>query len=127
MIEYRIRVRGTTYLWGSAGVTVNLGWPMFLTIRNDDYGEVISFSTEAMPRTARRALARFSRARPTPSPCSTCEAYSRTATWIPRWLVRWSLPMSHRPWPRSPDVGPWAKAITHSMRQRLWPALKPSR
>jgi hypothetical protein len=49
-ISYRMRVRGKKYLWGGPGVTSNLEEtpPLFLTIKNDDFGETISFGTSRM-------------------------------------------------------------------------------
>src|SRR5512135_432503 len=47
MSRYRVKVRGTKFLWGSSGVTVNLEWPMLLTIRVDEFGEPITFGTES--------------------------------------------------------------------------------
>ena len=47
-LEYKVRVRGSVYLWGSAGVTTNANYPQapILHIRNDKFGEVISFGTQ---------------------------------------------------------------------------------
>lgn len=46
--SYEIRVRGTVYLWGSAGVTKNQTFnkPLVLHIRNDVFGVKISLGTE---------------------------------------------------------------------------------
>jgi hypothetical protein len=49
--SYEVRVRGTiipTYLWGSAGVNENITFdkPLLLHIRNDVFGEVITFGTQ---------------------------------------------------------------------------------
>jgi hypothetical protein len=50
--SYELRVRGTTtpiYLWGSAGVKPNnitFDKPLLLHIRNDVFGEVITFGTQ---------------------------------------------------------------------------------
>jgi hypothetical protein len=46
--SYEIRVRGTAYLWGSAGVTKNqiFNKPLVLHIRNDVFGVKISLGTE---------------------------------------------------------------------------------
>jgi hypothetical protein len=46
--SYEIRVRGTVYLWGSAGVTKNqkFGKPLVLHIRNDVFGVQIKLGTE---------------------------------------------------------------------------------
>jgi len=45
--SYDRRVRGTTYLWGSAGITKNITFqrPLHLHIRNDAFGESITFGT----------------------------------------------------------------------------------
>ena len=47
--SYEIRVRGTMYLWGSAGVTKNQTFskPLVLHIRNDVFGVRIELGTEA--------------------------------------------------------------------------------
>jgi hypothetical protein len=47
--SYEIRVRGTMYLWGSAGVTKKqtFGKPLVLHIRNDVFGVQINLGTEA--------------------------------------------------------------------------------
>jgi hypothetical protein len=46
--SYEIRVRGTAYLWGSAGLTKNLSFdkPLVLHIRNDVFGVQIALGTE---------------------------------------------------------------------------------
>jgi hypothetical protein len=46
--SYEVRVRGTMYLWGSAGVTQNISFdkPILLHIRNDLFGEVVTFGTQ---------------------------------------------------------------------------------
>jgi len=46
--SYEVRVRGTMYLWGSAGVTENITFdkPLLLHIRNDAFGEVVTFGTQ---------------------------------------------------------------------------------
>ena len=46
--SYEIRVRGTVYLWGSAGATKNqtFAMPLVLHIRNDVFGVQISLGTE---------------------------------------------------------------------------------
>lgn len=45
--SYEIKVRGTMYLWGSAGITENIKFekPLLLHIYNDLFGEVITFGT----------------------------------------------------------------------------------
>jgi hypothetical protein len=44
---YTVRVRGTAYLWGSAGITHNLNFdkPLLLHIHNDPLGEEVAFGT----------------------------------------------------------------------------------
>jgi hypothetical protein len=46
--DYRVRVRGTSYLWGAATITHNASFaiPPILHIRNDTFGEPITFGTE---------------------------------------------------------------------------------
>lgn len=46
--SYEIRVRGTMFLWGSAGITENITFdrPLLLHIRNDVFGEKITFGTQ---------------------------------------------------------------------------------
>jgi hypothetical protein len=46
MFGYEVRVRGTTYLWGSKGISANLHWPLLLAIRNDVVGEPIKIQSE---------------------------------------------------------------------------------
>src|SRR5690349_12255738 len=46
MYTYEVKVRGTTYLWGSKGITRNFAWPLLLCIRNDYTGDQLSFGTE---------------------------------------------------------------------------------
>ncbi len=48
-LEYKVRVRGTLYLWGSAGVKVNAlaTSALVLHVRNDKDGEIIAFGTQA--------------------------------------------------------------------------------
>jgi hypothetical protein len=46
MYSYDVKVRDTMFLWGSSGVTVNLSWPLLLVIRNDVFGEPVTFGTE---------------------------------------------------------------------------------
>jgi hypothetical protein len=45
--SYQVRVRGTMFLWGSAGVTVNTTYdkPLLLHVRNNVFGEVITIGT----------------------------------------------------------------------------------
>jgi len=44
------------FLWGSGGVTVNLEWPMLLTIRVDEFGEPITFGTETTSQNSRKTF-----------------------------------------------------------------------
>ena len=46
--SYEQRVRGTTYLWGSAGIAQNIAFdkPLLLHVRNDTFGEPITFGTQ---------------------------------------------------------------------------------
>jgi hypothetical protein len=50
--SYEVRVRGTTppvYLWGSAGIkpkNITFDKPLLLHIRNDVFGELITFGTQ---------------------------------------------------------------------------------
>ncbi len=45
--SYEVRVRGTIFLWGSAGLTQNMTFKSepVLHLRNDTFGEAISFGT----------------------------------------------------------------------------------
>lgn len=45
--SYEIRVRGTMYLWGSAGLTKNITFdkPLLLHIRNDVFGDAVTIGT----------------------------------------------------------------------------------
>jgi hypothetical protein len=45
---YAVRVRGTTYLWGSSGITTDITFnkPLVLHIHNDDFGEEVTFGTQ---------------------------------------------------------------------------------
>ena len=45
---YRVRVRETTYLWGSAGIKNNASFPspLILHVHNDPAGQPISISTQ---------------------------------------------------------------------------------
>jgi hypothetical protein len=47
--SYALRVRGTVYLWGSAGIKddVKFPKPLLLHIRNDEFGEPVTLGTEA--------------------------------------------------------------------------------
>jgi hypothetical protein len=47
-LSYEVRVRGTLYLWGSAGITQNTSYtsPLLLHIRNDEHGEVVTLGTQ---------------------------------------------------------------------------------
>jgi hypothetical protein len=46
--SYQVRVRGTIYLWGSAGITVNTTFdkPLLLHVRNNVFGEVVTVGTQ---------------------------------------------------------------------------------
>jgi hypothetical protein len=46
--SYVVRVRGTMYLWGSAGVAVNATFPapLLLHVRNNVFGEVVTIGTQ---------------------------------------------------------------------------------
>jgi hypothetical protein len=46
--SYGVRVRGTIYLWGSAGITVNTTFdkPLLLHVRNNVFGEVVTIGTQ---------------------------------------------------------------------------------
>ena len=56
MIRYQVKVRGTMYLWGSAGITVDLEWPLLLNIRNDVFGEPVTFGTETTSADSRKTF-----------------------------------------------------------------------
>jgi hypothetical protein len=45
---YKVRVRATIYLWGSAGVAQNINFtrPLLLHLRNDVFGEAITIGTQ---------------------------------------------------------------------------------
>lgn len=45
--SYEIRVRGTMYLWGSAGITENITFakPLLLHVRNDLLGDAVTLGT----------------------------------------------------------------------------------
>jgi hypothetical protein len=45
--SYEVRVRGTTFLWGSAGIAHNLtlGQPIILHLRNDVFGDPVTVGT----------------------------------------------------------------------------------
>jgi hypothetical protein len=46
--SYEVRVRGTMFLWGSAGITVNTTFnkPLLLHVRNNVFGEVVTIGTQ---------------------------------------------------------------------------------
>ena len=48
--DYTVRVRGTVYLWGSAGITANMTFPtpLLLHIRNDRFGELIDLGADTV-------------------------------------------------------------------------------
>jgi hypothetical protein len=45
---YKVRVRTTMYLWGSAGISQNLNFaqPLVLHVYNDVHGEVVNIGTQ---------------------------------------------------------------------------------
>jgi hypothetical protein len=45
---YEVRVRGTIFLWGSAGITVNATFdkPLLLHVRNNVFGEAVTVGTQ---------------------------------------------------------------------------------
>ena len=47
--SYQVRVRGTMFLWGSGGITVNQMFdkPLLLHIRNNVFGELVAIGTQA--------------------------------------------------------------------------------
>jgi hypothetical protein len=47
MYRYRVRIRGSMFLWGSAGIIQNIAFPnpLVLHIRNDDLGEDVTLGT----------------------------------------------------------------------------------
>jgi hypothetical protein len=46
MYNYIVRVRGTTYVWGSGTLTVALAWPLLLVINNDLLGDPIDLGSD---------------------------------------------------------------------------------
>jgi hypothetical protein len=46
--SYKVRVRGTVYLWGSATLNENISFqkPLLLHLRNDLFGEPVTFGTQ---------------------------------------------------------------------------------
>jgi hypothetical protein len=46
--SYEVRVRGTIFLWGSAGMTMNAGFdkPLLLHVRNNVFGEPVKIGTQ---------------------------------------------------------------------------------
>ncbi len=44
--SYQARVRGNTFLWGSAGIASNVQLPLILHLRNDVFGETITVGTQ---------------------------------------------------------------------------------
>jgi hypothetical protein len=45
--DYEVSVRGTKYLWGSAGIAQDVDLPLLLHVGNDVLGEQVSISTVA--------------------------------------------------------------------------------
>jgi hypothetical protein len=45
---YEVRVRGTMFLWGSSGITVDTTFskPLLLHVRNNVFGEVVTVGTQ---------------------------------------------------------------------------------
>jgi hypothetical protein len=54
--SYDVKVRGTMFLWGSEDITVNLGWPLLLVIRNDVQGDPVTFGTETTTTDSRKTF-----------------------------------------------------------------------
>jgi hypothetical protein len=48
--DYRVKVRGTVHLWGSAGITQDMTFPnpLLLHISNDTFGEPVALGTETV-------------------------------------------------------------------------------
>lgn len=46
MYSYLVQVRGKTYVWGSAGLTVSLTWPLLLVVNNDALGDPVDIGSE---------------------------------------------------------------------------------
>jgi hypothetical protein len=48
--DYCVRVRGTAYLWGSSGLTLDMTFPspLLLHISNDTFGEPVTLGTETV-------------------------------------------------------------------------------
>jgi hypothetical protein len=46
--SYEVRVRGTMFLWGSAGIAVDTTFskPLLLHVRNHVFGEVVTIGTQ---------------------------------------------------------------------------------
>jgi len=53
MYRYKVKVRGTMFLWGSAGMSANLTFPspLVLHIRNDEHGEPVTVGTKTIEGT----------------------------------------------------------------------------
>ena len=47
-VSYEVRVRGTMFLWGSAGINVNSTYdkPLLLHLRNRVFGEAVTVGTQ---------------------------------------------------------------------------------
>lgn len=55
--SYRVKILDRdTYLWGSAGITVNLGVQLLLCIRVDEFGEPITIGTETTSPGSRKTF-----------------------------------------------------------------------
>lgn len=47
MYGYDVKVRGSLYLWGSAGISGALSWPLLLNIRVDLLGDPVELQSES--------------------------------------------------------------------------------
>ena len=56
MYQFTVKVRGTMFLWGSGNIAVDLPWPVLLVIRNDDFGEPVTFGTETTSADSRKTF-----------------------------------------------------------------------
>ena len=55
-LDYQVRVRGRSYLWGSEGITENVAFPspLLLHVRNDLFGASVTIGTETASGTRSR-------------------------------------------------------------------------
>jgi hypothetical protein len=53
---YRIRVRGTKYLWGSGGITQDISFasPLILHVGNDLFGQPVTLATQTAAGTTNK-------------------------------------------------------------------------